>query len=36
MHARRITTNLHVSDVESAKDFYRDYLGLSTEEFDMG
>ncbi len=36
MHARRITTNLHVADVESAKDFYRDYLGLSTEEFDMG
>ncbi|MFD3809449.1 glyoxalase superfamily protein [Rhodococcus sp. NPDC058639] len=36
MHARRITTNLHVPDVESAKGFYRDFLGLSTDEFDMG
>jgi catechol 2,3-dioxygenase-like lactoylglutathione lyase family enzyme len=36
MRARRLLTNLRVPDVESAKGFYTDYLGLSTEEFDMG
>ena len=33
MRALRITTNLPVSDIESAKGFYTDFLGLSTEEF---
>jgi predicted enzyme related to lactoylglutathione lyase len=28
--------NLRVADVEAAKSFYTDYLGLSTEEFNMG
>ncbi|HSP36253.1 MAG TPA: VOC family protein [Frankiaceae bacterium] len=36
MHAVRITTNLRVADVESAKSFYTDYLGLTTEEFSLG
>ena len=36
MQARRIVTNLRVADVDAAKSFYVDYLGLSTEEFNMG
>jgi predicted enzyme related to lactoylglutathione lyase len=36
MRAKRITTNLRVPDIEAAKNFYTDYLGLSTEEFNMG
>ncbi|MCJ0904491.1 VOC family protein [Rhodococcus sp. ARC_M6] len=36
MRATRITANLRVDDVEAAKGFYTDYLGLSTEEFNLG
>ena len=36
MRATRIITNLRVADVEETKTFYTDYLGLSTEEFNMG
>jgi predicted enzyme related to lactoylglutathione lyase len=36
MRAKRIMANLRVADVEAAKSFYSDYLGLSTEEFNMG
>lgn len=36
MRVTRIMANLRVADVEAAKRFYTDYLGLSTEEFDMG
>lgn len=36
MRVSRITPNLRVADVEVAKGFYTDYLGLSTEEFNMG
>jgi predicted enzyme related to lactoylglutathione lyase len=36
MRPMRIMPNLRVADVESAKPFYRDFLGLSTEDFDMG
>jgi len=36
MRATHITANLRVSDVEATKSFYTDYLGLSTEEFNMG
>jgi predicted enzyme related to lactoylglutathione lyase len=36
MRATRIMPNLRVADVETAKSFYTDYLGLSTEEFNMG
>jgi len=32
----RITANLPVPDVEYAKGFYTDFLGLSTEEFNLG
>ena len=32
----RITTNLPVTDIETAKGFYTDYLGLRTEEFNLG
>ena len=36
MHTIRIMANLRVPDVEAAKSFYTDYLGLSTEEFNLG
>ncbi len=36
MRATRITANLPVPDVEAAKSFYADYLGLSDEEFNLG
>jgi predicted enzyme related to lactoylglutathione lyase len=34
--AKRIVANLRVADLEAAKGFYTDYLGLSTEEFNLG
>lgn len=36
MRATRIFANLRVADIEAAKSFYTDYLGLSNEEFNMG
>ena len=36
MRAIRIMANLRVPDVEAARSFYTGYLGLSTEEFNMG
>ena len=36
MRVNRIIADLPVADVETAKRFYTDYLGLSTEEFNMG
>jgi predicted enzyme related to lactoylglutathione lyase len=36
MRAIRIMANLPVADIEAAKNFYTDYLGLSTEEFNLG
>ena len=36
MRAKRITANLRVPDIETARSFYTGYLGLSTEEFNMG
>jgi predicted enzyme related to lactoylglutathione lyase/ketosteroid isomerase-like protein len=36
MRPLRITANLRVDDVEAARSFYAGFLGLSTEEFDMG
>lgn len=36
MRATRIIADLRVADVAAAKSFYTDYLGLSTEEFNMG
>jgi catechol 2,3-dioxygenase-like lactoylglutathione lyase family enzyme len=36
MRVERITANLQVADVDAAKSFYTDYLGLREEEFNMG
>lgn len=36
MHAKRITANLPVADIEAAKEFYTDFLGLGDEEFNLG
>ena len=36
MRATRIIADLTVPDLEAAKSFYTDYLGLSTEEFNLG
>lgn len=36
MRATRIIANLRVADIEETKSFYTAYLGLSTEEFNMG
>ena len=36
MHVTRIIADLHVTDIDAARRFYTDYLGLSTEEFNMG
>lgn len=36
MRVTRITTNIGVADIEAAKGFYTDYLGLSVEEFNLG
>lgn len=36
MRATGVTANLPVASIEDAKSFYADYLGLSTEEFNMG
>lgn len=36
MRATRVMANLRVPDIEATKGFYTDYLGLSTEEFNMG
>jgi catechol 2,3-dioxygenase-like lactoylglutathione lyase family enzyme len=36
MRAIRVTTNLSVGDIAQARSFYTDYLGLRTEEFNLG
>jgi predicted enzyme related to lactoylglutathione lyase len=36
MRTVRIIPNLRVADIEAAKGFYTDFLGLSTEEFNLG
>ena len=36
MRAIRIIADLRVDDLEGAKSFYTGFLGLSTEEFDLG
>jgi predicted enzyme related to lactoylglutathione lyase len=36
VRANRIIANLRVADIDAAKNFYTDYLGLSTEEFNRG
>jgi len=34
--ATGITTNLPVADIDAARSFYTDYLGLDVEEFNLG
>ncbi len=34
--ATRVTANLQVADLDAAKPFYTDFLGLSVEEFNLG
>lgn len=36
MQATSVMANLHVTDIETARDFYTDYLGLSAEGFNLG
>ncbi len=36
MRVKRITANLPVADIEAAKVFYRNFLGLNIEEFNLG
>ncbi len=36
MRVTEIIADLQVTDLEAAKDFYTGYLGLSTEEFNLG
>ena len=36
MRPQRVTANLRVADIEQAKGCYTDFLGLDTEEFNLG
>ncbi|GEE03484.1 glyoxalase [Gordonia spumicola] len=36
MRAEKISTNITVDDIESARGFYQDFLGLRIEEFNLG
>lgn len=36
MKVHSIIADLPVPDIDGAKEFYADYLGLSTEEFNLG
>ncbi len=36
MQVIRIITDLRVNDLDAAKEFYTRYLGLSSEEFNLG
>jgi catechol 2,3-dioxygenase-like lactoylglutathione lyase family enzyme len=36
MHPTRITANLAVADLAEAREFYVDFLGLTTEGFNLG
>ena len=36
MRPKMISANLRVADLEQAKGFYADFLGLETEEFNLG
>ena len=36
MRATRVTANLPVTNIAKAREFYMDYLGLSSEGFDLG
>lgn len=36
MHVNRVIADLPVPDIASAREFYAEYLGLRTEEFNLG
>ncbi|ADG80249.1 Glyoxalase/bleomycin resistance protein/dioxygenase OS=Tsukamurella paurometabola (strain ATCC 8368/ DSM / CCUG 35730 / CIP 100753 / JCM 10117 / KCTC 9821/ NBRC 16120 / NCIMB 702349 / NCTC 13040) OX=521096 GN=Tpau_3671 PE=4 SV=1 [Tsukamurella paurometabola] len=36
MRVHKVITNIPVSDIDSARGFYADFLGLSDEEFNLG
>lgn len=36
MHVTGVTANLPVDDIDEARSFYTDYLGLSVEGFNLG
>jgi predicted enzyme related to lactoylglutathione lyase len=36
MQATKVMANLRVADIAAARSFYTDYLGLTSEEFNMG
>ena len=36
MRVTEIIADLHVRDLDAAKDFYTEYLGLTVEEFNLG
>ncbi|MGA8546096.1 MAG: VOC family protein [Mycobacterium sp.] len=36
MQATKVIANLRVAEIEAAKGFYTDYLGLTNEQFNMG
>ena len=36
MQATKVPANLRVTDIEASKSFYSDYLGLTTEPFNLG
>ena len=36
MRATEVIANLRVADIEAARTFYTDYLGLDTESFNLG
>ena len=36
MRVNKILANLPVADIDAAREFYGDYLGLSDEEFNLG
>lgn len=36
MRATTVMVNLPVADIDAAREFYTDYLGLSTEEMNLG
>ena len=36
MRVNRVFADVQVDDIEAAKDFYAGFLGLSSEEFNMG
>ena len=36
MHVSGVVANLAVADIETARDFYTEYLGLSVEGFNLG